>query len=170
MRIYQCSSGASNPLTIGELREHVVRVAQERPEAYPRLFSARRKRGLRILSPALFGPLAWCTQALMRGFDWVALPGESSRGRAQRFRKMRELISLYAFYASPAYVFCNRALNRLHGSFPAADRERLPVDVAGIDWGSYIGEVHIPGLHRCALKGQRPSRSSEPATVQTTAA
>ncbi len=171
VRIYQCASGADNPLTIGALREHVVRLARAKPDRFPRLFARRRAARLRILWPPVFRVLAFSTELALRAADALAVAVGRRGQRAPRFRRLRELVALYAFYAAPNYVFCNRRLRALHAALPAEHRHRVPVDVAGLDWKVYIEEVHIPGLHRFALKGapERESAATFDAAVEPVA-
>ncbi|MEL7447876.1 MAG: SDR family oxidoreductase [Pseudomonadota bacterium] len=166
-RVYQCCSGSSNPLTIGQLRDYVVEGCRDNWDALPRLFAGRPRHGLRIVPPALFHTAAAGTKAALKLAEWFGarrLPGAPDTGggrRVSRFTKMQNLVSLYAFYASPDYVFSNEQLQALHRRFPSDDRARLPVDTEGLDWRVYIRDIHLPGLHRFALRPEK--RRVEPA-------
>ncbi|MFW6178864.1 MAG: fatty acyl-CoA reductase [Desulfohalobiaceae bacterium] len=154
-RILQCCSGSKNPLTVGQMIEHVVSEAQENHQALQRLFPERPRLPFVAVNRHLF---RLCSQAAcipMRAAEQgLKLLGRPVQGKAlEHFRTTMKLADLFGFYSSPKYVFQNDRLLQLASQMKPQDRELFPVHPERIDWPCYIRRVHLPGLNNFALAG-----------------
>ncbi|MAY38348.1 MULTISPECIES: fatty acyl-CoA reductase [Spongiibacter] len=154
-RIYQCCSGGSNPLTMGQFIDHLMSEAKENHRDYDKLFSDAPSRRFVAVDKRLFTVVASGLR-----FALIVLSSLLSRfGRRRKLRARRnldaamELSAIFSFYAQPSYIFHNDKLMAMYRSLPESDQALFPVDARAIDWQHYIRKVHIAGLNRYALKG-----------------
>lgn len=80
---------------------------------------------------------------------------EMYRDEARKSATMKRLIhlaDLYQTYMNGGFTFDTSNTQRLLAELHEADRAALDFDVRGIDWRSYIQDVHIPGLRRHVLR------------------
>ncbi|MGM0786911.1 MAG: fatty acyl-CoA reductase [Thermodesulfobacteriota bacterium] len=153
-RIYQCCSGSSNPLTIGELIDLVVGEARENHASYPLVFpkppgmrfTAVNRHLFRLASRLLAGPV--------RGAEvCMKTMGRSANGRAlEKFRTTMKLADIFGLYSCPCHVFYNDRLMEAARRMKKEDRALFPVDPRSIDWPHYIRKTHLSGLNRYALE------------------
>ncbi len=156
-RIYQCCSGARNPLTVGEFIDHLVSEARQNHGAYTRLFARRPRRPLVAVDRRLFAVVALCLRGLLGAVERL-LAGVGLRRRLKLRRNLNtgiELSAIFAFYSNPQYVFHSEQLLALAERMGPADRELYPVDAAAIDWSNYLRKVHMAGLDRYALQTRK---------------
>jgi hypothetical protein len=163
-RIYQCCSGSSNPILVGDLIRLLQGEAKRNWRQYDKLFHREPKHDFRVVGNVRFrlamagvalGALAW--SGLRR---LVGQPGETPA--MEKLRTTRLLAITFSFYAQPRYRFRNDRLLALSRRFSLAERAIYPVDARLIDWEAYLCRVHMAGLNRYALK-RKEARAAEPA-------
>ncbi len=152
-RIYQCSTGSSNPVTVGGVIERFTGEARRNWRQYDRLFYRAPRRGFTVVSRPAFllmlragGAAAGAWDALRRTL------GAGPSPALDKVRTTRQLAATFSFYTAPQYRFHNTRLMALAQRFGGADRERYPVDAALIDWNDYLCRIHMAGLNRYALR------------------
>jgi hypothetical protein len=166
-RIYQCCSGSTNPLALGELIRLLQTESKRNWRKYDRLFHAEPKHDFRTVGEGTFrfalgafaiGATVW--NGLRR------LAGAPGATRAlDKLRTTRTLALTFAFYAHPRYRFHNAGLLALAARFGEEARRLYPVDARLIDWEDYLCRVHMAGLNRYALR----RRDAVPETVTVAA-
>jgi nucleoside-diphosphate-sugar epimerase len=170
-RIYQCCSGASNPITVGELIRLLQGEAQRNWRQYDKLFHQEPRHSFRVVGNVRFrlamagvalGALAWSGLRRLAG-----QPGETPA--MEKLRTTRLLAITFSFYAQPRYRFHNGGLLALAQRFGAGERALYPVDARLIDWEDYLCRVHMAGLNRYALK-RKEARAAQPVEASTPAA
>jgi nucleoside-diphosphate-sugar epimerase len=153
-RVYQCCSGSSNPITVGELIRLLQGESQRNWRQYDKLFHQEPRHSFRVVGNVRFrlavagvalGALAWSGLRRVAG-----QPGETPA--MEKLRTTRLLAITFSFYAQPRYRFHNRRLLALARRFGDGERALYPVDAAVIDWEDYLCRVHMAGLNRYALK------------------
>ncbi|WP_100640186.1 fatty acyl-CoA reductase [Marinobacter salexigens] len=164
-RIYQCCSGSSNPVSVGEFIDHLMAEAKTNYAAYGNLFYRRPVKPFiavnRVLFDAFVGgvriPLS-LTHRLMgllgQGRDFKAL---------RNLDTTRSLAAIFGFYTAPDYIFRNDDLLALASRMGEVDKALFPVDARLIDWAVYLRKIHLAGLNKYALsakkaQGRRGSR------------
>ena len=153
-RIYQCCSGSTNPLALGELIRLLQAESKRNWKKYDRLFHAEPKHDFRTVGERTFrfamgvfglGATAW--NGLRR------LAGAPGATRAlEKLRTTRLLALTFAFYAHPRYRFHNAELLALAARCGEEARRLYPVDARLIDWEDYLCRIHMAGLNRYALR------------------
>jgi len=72
-------------------------------------------------------------------------------------KRLMYLAELYESYMNINCVFDTSNTQQLLDELHEADRAALDFDVRGIDWRSYLQDIHFPGLRRHVLReGGRP--------------
>lgn len=153
-RIYQCCSGSSNPILVGELIRLLTAESQRNWRQYDKLFHAEPKQDFRVIGNLRFRAMM-AALALGAGL-WGGLrrlAGAAGETRAmEKLRTTRLLAVTFSFYAQPRYRFHNNGLLALAERFGDEARDVFPVDARLIDWEDYLCRVHMAGLNRYALK------------------
>jgi nucleoside-diphosphate-sugar epimerase len=177
-RVYQCCSGSSNPITVGELIRLLQGESQRNWRQYDKLFHQEPKHSFRVVGNVRFrlamagvalGALAWSGLRRLAG-----QPGETPA--MEKLRTTRLLAITFSFYAQPRYRFHNGGLLALAQRFGDRERALYPVDARLIDWEDYLCRVHMAGLNRYALKrkearaAQAVAQAAAPALPQPEAA
>jgi nucleoside-diphosphate-sugar epimerase len=167
-RIYQCCSGSTNPLALGELIRLLQAESKRNWRKYDRLFHAEPKHDFRTVGEGTFrfvmgafgiGATAW--NGLRR------LAGAPGATRAlEKLRTTRMLALTFAFYAHPRYRFHNAGLLALAARFGEEARRLYPVDARLVDWEDYLCHIHMAGLNRYALR-RRDAAPEQPAETAT---
>lgn len=156
-RIYQCCSGSSNPLSLGEFIDHVMTEAKSHYAEYQQLFYRQPTKPFVAVNRQLFDvvvgglrlPLSLVDRALR-------LTGSNRELKALRnLDTSRSLATIFGFYTAPDYIFRNDALLALASRMGELDRILFPVDARQIDWSLYLRKVHMSGLNRYALKERK---------------
>ena len=166
-RIYQCCSGSTNPLALGELIRLLQAESKRNWRKYDRLFHAEPKHDFRTVGEGTFRFLlgAFSVGAIM----WNCLrrlAGAPGATRAlEKLRTTRTLALTFAFYAHPRYRFHNAGLLALAARFGEEGCKLYPVDARLIDWEDYLCRVHMAGLNRYALR-RRDAVPDDAAAVQ----
>jgi fatty acyl-CoA reductase len=169
-RVYQCCSGSSNPITVGELIRLLQGESQRNWRQYDKLFHQEPRHSFRVVGNVRFrlamagvalGALAWSGLRRLAG-----QPGETPA--MEKLRTTRLLAITFSFYAQPRYRFHNERLLALAGRFGDIERALYPVDAGLIDWEDYLCRVHMAGLNRYALKRKeaRAAQALEQAAPQ----
>ncbi|KQY15904.1 dehydrogenase [Massilia sp. Root133] len=170
-RIYQCCSGSTNPLALGELIRLLQAESKRNWRKYDRLFHAEPKHDFRTVGEGTFrffmgafgiGATAWNGLRRLAG-----APG--ALHALDKLRTTRLLALTFAFYAHPRYRFHNASLLALAARFGEEARRLYPVDARLVDWEDYLCRIHMAGLNRYALR-RRDAVPEEPAAAAAAAA
>jgi nucleoside-diphosphate-sugar epimerase len=162
-RIYQCSTGSVNPLTIGRMRHLLQSETNRNAGAYERLYpKGTPKRDFRIIDRTLFVMAMSALKGVVTMYDGIC----KFTGMRNRIRKVTNFVNTtmklavtFSFYASPNYIFHNNKLMDLSSRMTPADRSAFPVDARIIEWERYMGPIHLSGLNRYALKDRKTAQS-----------
>ena len=79
--------------------------------------------------------------------------------RSVPVKRLLYLADIYEAYIRAAFVFDTSNTQRLLDDLDGADRAALDFDVRGIEWRSYLQDVHIPGLRRHVLRENGRARN-----------
>ncbi|MDP4548469.1 fatty acyl-CoA reductase [Marinobacter sp. MDS2] len=159
-RIYQCSSGSSNPITIGEFIDHLMAEAKANYAAYDHLFYRKPSKPFVAVNRTLFDlvvsgvrlPLSLSNGVLRR------LGSRSDLKWLRNLDTTQSLATIFGFYTAPDYIFCNDQLLALAKRTGEIDQSLFPVDARAIDWELYLRKIHLAGLNRYALKPRKTKR------------
>lgn len=156
-RIYQCCSGSSNPISLGEFIDHLMVEAKASYADYDQLFYRRPTKPFVAVNRKLFDtvvggvriPLSFSSRILK-------MLGHNRELKALRnLDTTRSLATIFGFYTAPDYIFKNDGLLALSSRMGTLDRALFPVDARQIDWGIYLRKIHLAGLNRYALKERK---------------
>ncbi len=156
-RIYQCCSGSSNPISLGEFIDHVMAEAKENHGAYDKLFARQPTKPFIAVNRTLFDatvtgirvPLSLVSKAMKMA------------GRNRELKLLRNLdttqalATIFGFYTAPNYVFRNDKLMALAERMGEGDRERFSVNPRLIGWETYLRKTHLGGLNRYGMAERR---------------
>lgn len=164
VRTVNLAAGARNPISVAQVGEIVTDYFRERPlagdDGLPvavsewRFASQARVMGLLDLGARLL-------QAGRDVVDRVPLPRADAlelrlHREQRRIDRLRRLSEIYGPYVELDCVFDDRGTRELLATLAEEDRERFYFDVAGIDWESYLRDVHLPAL-RALVPPPRPA-------------
>ncbi|MAY34478.1 MAG: dehydrogenase [Spongiibacteraceae bacterium] len=158
-RIYQACSGARNPLLLGDFVDHLMTEAQENHLTYEKLFEVEPRKPFKVINRRLFDiSLFVLCRTLSTRDKTLKLMGRNQPSRLLRnLNAMNRLAEIFAFYATPNYVFHSDQLQALGQRMQETGADaRFPVDAATINWEHYIRKVHIAGLNSYALTDSKP--------------
>lgn len=165
-RIYQCCSGSTNPLVLGDLIRLLQAESKRNWRKYDRLFHAEPKHDFRTVGEGTFrfvmGAFGMAAAAWNGARRLVGAPGATRA--LDKLRTTRLLALTFAFYAHPRYRFHNAGLLALAARFGEEARRLYPVDARLIDWEDYLCRIHMAGLNRYALR-RRDAVPDEPAAA-----
>ncbi|MFL1486309.1 fatty acyl-CoA reductase [Marinobacter sp. LN3S78] len=160
-RIYQCCSGSSNPVTLGEFIDHIITASKRDYRLHDRLFYRRPTKPFIAVNRRLFNVAVGCVRFSLS----VASRTLKTLGRPDDMRMLRNLdttrslATIFGFYTSPNYIFRNDRLMELADRMGTTDRNLFPIDPGAIQWPTYIERIHMAGLNRFALGGlSKPQR------------
>ncbi len=156
-RIYQCCSGSSNPITLGQFSEHVVAEAQENHQAYEYLFREKPNLPFIPINRRLFNALSQGARLPLGLLERTlrAMGYNSELHSVESFQTTMTLAEIFGFYSCPNYVFHNEKLLDMAVRMGSEDRKRFPVDARRINWSRYVRNVHLAGLNYYALQERR---------------
>lgn len=161
-RIYQCCSGSSNPIIIGDLIDIIQTASKRDWRAYDKLFYNKPGKDFRCVSRPSFlatmSVLKLALGALSRGRKYLGM--NPSFALLESFNTTHNLAVVFSFYTSPSYTFQNQQLQQLEERISETERRMFSVDPRHINWTSYMGHIHLAGLNRFALKDKRRNKTS----------
>ena len=177
---FQVSSGTTNPLPFGELYRIVQEYFGEHPltddegqsvmvpswtfperGAVPRGLQ-RRERAVGFADRALTQVPATATTR-----KWQASVAKARRDLG----RLRKFMELYQPYTQTELIFDDANTRALLGGLSETDRRERGFDVTGIDWRTYLQEIHIPhvpGLTRPSRGRSTPKAASAETFPQRT--
>ncbi|MEP4467204.1 fatty acyl-CoA reductase [Marinobacter alexandrii] len=156
-RIYQCCSGSSNPISLGEFIDHLMVEAKASYADYDQLFYRRPTKPFIAVNRKLFDavvggvriPLSFTSRILK-------VLGHNRELKVLRnLDTTRSLATIFGFYTAPDYIFQNDSLLALSSRMGGLDRVLFPIDARQIDWSVYLRKIHLAGLNRYALKERK---------------
>ncbi len=167
-RIYQCCSGSSNPIVLGDMIDIIQNEAKDNWQAYERLFYRRPQHDFRTVSRTTFLAMMGAGKLAMTLAGWARKLAGFSADFAMReaFNTTHNLAVVFSFYTSPNYTFHNNGLAALAERMGDLDQRVFPVDPRQINWQQYLARIHLAGLNRYALKERRRSQSALNADTQ----
>lgn len=156
-RIYQCCSGSSNPVSLGDFIDHVMAEAKGHHADYQQLFYRQPSKPFIAVNRRLFDVVVGGLRLPLSLVDRVLrLTGPNRELKALRnLDTSRSLATIFGFYTAPDYIFRNDALLALASRMGELDRMLFPVDARQIDWMLYLRKIHMSGLNRYALKERK---------------
>ncbi|WP_417517069.1 fatty acyl-CoA reductase [Marinobacter sp.] len=162
-RFYQCCSGSSNPVSLGEFIDHLMAEAKTNFAAYERLFYRQPVKPFIAVNRSVFDALVGgaripltMTQRMMRRLGMLG--NERDLKVLRNLDTTRSLATIFGFYTAPDYIFHNDDLLALASRMGEVDEVLFPVDARQIDWEVYLRKIHLAGLNRFALKPRSKAR------------
>ena len=131
---YAVGSGSLNPLTGARLYDITYEYFLRSP--------MHDRRGRAIVPPTWTFPTPERFREMFAG----------GASRSTTMKRLLYLADIYESYTNVGSVFDTTKMQRVLDGLGPADRQTLDFDVRGIDWRSYIQDVHIPGLRRHVLQ------------------
>lgn len=159
-RVYQCCSGSSNPVSIGEFIDHLMAEARTNYAAYERLFYRQPVKPFVAVNRALFDALVGGARIPLSVAHRITRLLGKDRGLKilRNLDTTRSLATVFGFYTAPDYIFRNDDLLALSSRMGPVDKALFPVDACRIDWAVYLRKIHLAGLNRYALKAKKTNR------------
>lgn len=162
-RIYQCSSGSVNPVTVGRMQQLLQAEANRNAGEYARLFrKGRPKRDFRLVDRRIFLLAMSVLRGVVTAYDRFC----KAAGMTNRFPKATDFVKTtmklavtFSFYSSLNCIFHNDRLRDLASRMTPVDRNAFPVNAEIIRWERYMGPIHLSGLNRYALKDKQEAHS-----------
>lgn len=156
-RIYQCCSGSSNPISLGEFIDHLMAESKSNYAEYDQLFYRQPTKPFIAVNRKLFDAVVGGVRVPLRLTDRVLkLLGHTRELKMLRnLDTTRSLATIFGFYTAPDYVFRNDELMALSARMGSVDQALFPVDARQIDWSMYLRKIHLAGLNRYALKERK---------------
>ncbi|WP_303291317.1 fatty acyl-CoA reductase [Marinobacter sp. SS5-14b] len=159
-RIYQCCSGGSNPITLGEFIDHLMAESKANYAAYDHLFYRQPTKPFVAVNRALFDLVISGVRLPLSITDRVLklLGNGSDLKWLRNLDTTQSLAAIFGFYTAPDYIFRNDELLALASRSGEVDKGLFPVDARAIDWEVYLRKIHLAGLNRYALKARKVYR------------
>lgn len=160
-RVYQCCSGSSKPVSLGEFIDHLMAEAKTNYKAYGQLFYRQPVKPFIAVNRALFDALVGGARVpLTLAQRAMRLVGQDREFRMLRnLDTTRSLATIFGFYTAPDYIFRNDDLLALASRMGEVDKVLFPIDARQIDWAVYLRKIHLAGLDRYALTPKKTNRS-----------
>lgn len=159
-RVYQCCSGSSNPVSLGEFIDHLMAEAKTNYATYERLFYRQPVKPFIAVNRALFDALVGGARIpLTLARRTMRMLGQDRELKVLRnLDTTRSLATIFGFYTAPDYIFRNDDLLALASRIGEVDKALFPVDARQIDWAVYLRKIHLAGLNRYALRAKKANR------------
>ncbi|MGO1750315.1 MAG: fatty acyl-CoA reductase [Marinobacter sp.] len=159
-RVYQCCSGSSNPVSLGEFIDHLMAEAKTNYATYERLFYRQPVKPFIAVNRALFDALVGGARIpLTLARRTMRMLGQDRELKVLRnLDTTRSLATIFGFYTAPDYIFRNDDLLALASRIGEVDKALFPVDARQIDWAVYLRKIHLAGLNRYALRANKANR------------
>lgn len=156
-RIYQCCSGGSNPVSLGQFIDYLMAEAKANYAAYDHLFYRKPSKPFVAVNRTLFDLVVSGARLPLSITDRVLkLLGNSRDLKMLRnLDTTQSLATIFGFYTAPDYIFRNDELQALSARMGGVDKGLFPVDAGHIDWEVYLRKIHLAGLNRYALKERK---------------
>ena len=156
-RIYQCCSGSSNPISLGEFIDHLMAESKSNYAEYDQLFYRQPTKPFVAVNRKLFDTVVGGVRIPLRLTDrLLKLLGHTRELKMLRnLDTTRSLATIFGFYTAPDYIFRNDELLGLSEKMGSLDQALFPVDARQIDWSMYLRKIHLAGLNRYALKERK---------------
>ncbi|MEO6534232.1 MAG: HAD-IB family hydrolase [Pseudolysinimonas sp.] len=152
---YHVASGASNPLPFHQMFGYVNKYFVDHP--------LKDKKGNDLAVPTWSFPVYNTVESKVRRQEIMAGSAEKILGwlpdteRVRRWhnqmirnvadlKTLRNFNQLYLVYVQTEIIFDDRNLRALHNAIPASQRDEFGFDIASIDWGDYMLNVHFPAI------------------------
>lgn len=161
LQVYQVATGQQNPMTLGELHDYVLDYFQKNPMAdrdgraivpkqwtWPDPASFRRR-----LEWLYRKPLEGAVAALKPLSFWKKLDGLRNSLGTQRaaIDKLLYYVDIYGPYTRIEARYQTENTAALWRWLAPEDQRHFDFDVQKINWRSYLGKVHLPGLKKHVL-------------------
>ncbi|MDF0751971.1 fatty acyl-CoA reductase [Marinobacter sp. 71-i] len=156
-RIYQCCSGSSNPISLGEFIDHLMAEAKSNYAEYDQLFYRQPTKPFIAVNRKLFDVVVGGMRVpLSIAGKVLRLAGQNRELKVlKNLDTTRSLATIFGFYTAPDYIFRNDKLMALSSRMGELDRMLFPVDARQIDWQLYLRKIHLGGLNRYALNERK---------------
>ena len=156
-RIYQCCSGSSNPVSLGQFIDHLMAESRANYAAYDQLFYRQPTKPFIAVNRRLFDAVVGGVRLPLTITGRVLrMLGQDRELKALRnLDTTRSLATIFGFYTAPDYIFRNDELLALAARMGELDKVLFPVDARQIDWAVYLRKIHLAGLNRYALKERK---------------
>lgn len=156
-RIYQCCSGSSNPISLGEFIDHLMAEAKSNYQDYDQLFYSQPTKPFIAVNRKLFDMVVGGMRLpLSIAGRVMRLAGQNRELKVlKNLDTTRSLATIFGFYTAPDYIFRNDSLMALASRMGELDRMLFPVDARQIDWPLYLRKIHLGGLNRYALNERK---------------
>lgn len=166
-RIYQCCTGSSNPIILGDMIDIIQTECKQNWRAYDRLLYNKPTNDFRSVSRGTFLAVMGVAKLALAAVAWgrKMLGMNESFPMQDAFNTTHMLAVVFSFYTSPSYTFHNKKLLQLEARMGDLDRRMFSVDPRHINWKQYLGPIHLAGLNRFALKDKRRSKVSSSSAV-----
>ena len=155
--IYQCCSGSSNPIRLGQFIDYLMDEARNNYAEYEHLFYRQPSKPFIAVGRGLFDAVIGGARLPLSILDRaLKLTGQTRELRLLRnIDTTRSLATIFGFYTAPDYVFHNEQLMSLAQRSGSVDRALFPVDPRQINWPTYLKKIHLAGLNRYALSERK---------------
>src|SRR5690554_967698 len=156
-RIYQCCSGSSNPVSLGQFIDHLMAESKANYAAYDHLFYRQPSKPFIAVNRTLFDLVVSGVRLPLSVTDNVLKLLGNSRDlkMLKNLDTTQSLATIFGFYTAPDYIFHNDELQALSARMGEVDKVLFPVDARQIDWEVYLRKIHLAGLNRYALKERK---------------
>ncbi|MDX5336841.1 MAG: fatty acyl-CoA reductase [Marinobacter sp.] len=156
-RIYQCCSGSSNPVSLGQFIDHLMAESKANYAAYDHLFYRQPSKPFIAVNRTLFDLVVSGVRLPLSVTDKVLKLLGNSRDlkMLKNLDTTQSLATIFGFYTAPDYIFHNEELQALSARMGEVDKGLFPVDARQIDWEVYLRKIHLAGLNRYALKERK---------------
>lgn len=156
-RIYQCCSGSSNPISLGEFIDHLMAEAKANYAEYDQLFYRQPSKPFIAVNRKLFDAVVGGVRIPLSITGRVLkMLGQNRELKVLRnLDTTRSLATIFGFYTAPDYIFRNDELLSLASRMGEVDKVLFPIDARQINWGIYLQKIHLAGLNRYALKERK---------------
>lgn len=156
-RIYQCCSGSSNPITLGEFIDHLMEEARTNYAAYNHLFYRQPTKPFIAVNRKLFDAVIGGVRLPLSVADRIMKFMRQTREpkMLRNIDTTRSLATIFGFYTAPDYIFRNDQLVALSERMGGLDQALFPVDARQVDWPVYLRKIHLAGLNRYALSERK---------------
>jgi nucleoside-diphosphate-sugar epimerase len=156
-RIYQCCSGSSNPVSLGQFIDHLMAESKANYAAYDHLFYRQPSKPFIAVNRTLFNLVVSGVRLPLSVTDKVLKLLGNSRDlkMLKNLDTTQSLATIFGFYTAPDYIFHNDELQALSARMGEVDKGLFPVDARQIDWEVYLRKIHLAGLNRYALKERK---------------